>query len=99
MWYEDYKNDPIKYIDRILNYINFENFSATDIEKNITVSRKKNISLAENLKIYGRQRKTLRKGKVGEWKDLFNKKIIDYFNSNIPGNLEKIQYKNDLKNN
>ena len=99
LWYEDYKNDPIKYINRILHYTNFEDFSATDIEKNIIVNRKKNISLEENLKIYGRQRKTLRKGKVGEWKDLFNKKIIDYFNSNIPGSMEKIQYKNDLKNN
>jgi len=98
LWYEDYKNDPIKYIDRILSYTNFENFSAADIEKNIIVNKKKDISLKKNLKIYGRERKTFRKGKVGEWKDLFNKKIIDYFNSNIPGSMEKIQYKNDLKN-
>ncbi len=97
LWFEDYKKDPVNYINSILKYINFNNFSAEEIEKKIQKDRKKNLTLSENLKEYGRSRTTLRKGLAGEWKNLFDDKISNYFNSNIPDKIEKLEYKNNIR--
>lgn len=95
LWFEDYKKDPKKYITNILKYLDFENFSSSEIEEKIKNNRQKNLSLSKNLKTHGRLRKTLRKGLVGEWKNLFDDKISEYFYSNIPDKIEKVDYENN----
>ena len=94
LWYEDYKKDPNDYINKILKYLVFKEFSSQEIEKKLIKGRKKNTSLSNSLKKYGRSRDTFRKGEVGEWKKYFNQKITDYFNSNIPEPIENITYEN-----
>ena len=95
LWFEDYKENPINYIKSILKYVDFREFSSNEIEKKISKYRNKTLSLSENLKTHGRIRSTLRKGEVGEWKNLFNEEITKYFYSNIPDKIEKIEYKNN----
>lgn len=94
LWYEDYKKNPLKYINKTLEYLEFSEFSSFEIEKKLSLARKKKILLSESLKNYGRSKDTFRKGEVGEWKKYFNKKINEYFNNNIPGPIENITYEN-----
>ncbi len=95
LWYENYKENPEEYIDKILNYVDFKNFSPKDIEKKLELKRKNNQSINESLSEYGKLKGTFRKGKVDEWKDHFNEEISEYFFSNIPGNLNEIIYKGE----
>ena len=92
LWYEDYKQNPINYIKKILDYTSFDEFSPSEINNKILIKKNK-LPLSKNLKIHGRLRSTFRKGVVGEWKELFNNKISDYFYKNIPQNIEKIEHK------
>lgn len=94
LWYEEYKKNPNDYINQVLNYLGFNEFSSQEIEEKLIKRRKKNILLSSSLKEYGRSRDTFRKGEVGEWKKYFNQKIIDYFNSNIPESIENITFEN-----
>ena len=95
LWYENYKENPEEYINKILNYVDFKNFSPKDIEKKLELKRKNNQSINESLSEYGKLKGTFRKGKVDEWKDHFNEEISEYFFSNIPGNLNEIIYKGE----
>ena len=88
LWYEDYIDNPISYIQRILNYINFDEFSAEDILKKITV--KKESIYKRSLFKYGREKSTFRVGKKNQWKDKFNSKIEESFNMALPKNIKYI---------
>ena len=92
LWYEDYKNNPLDYIDRVLRYLNFKEFSTFEIKDQIVKAREKEKTLKTSLREYGRSKDTFRKGKVEEWKKYFNKEVLNYFNENIPDKIEKISY-------
>lgn len=91
LWYEDYINDPIKYINNILNYIECKNKSAENIKLEIKKDKdEKEISLEKKLKKYGKLKSTYRVAKVEQWKDLFSEKVNSSFNSLLPGPLENV---------
>lgn len=93
LWFEEYKKEPIKYINKILEYTDNKNFSAEKIYDNIKNNRNTN-NLSQGLKNYGRSKSTFRKGAVGEWYKLFDNKISSYFYNNIPGDIKDIEFDN-----
>ena len=93
LWFEDYKKEPLKYINKILEYTDNKNFSAEEIYSKMKNKRKIN-SLSQGLKNYGRSKSTFRKGAVGEWHELFDEKISRYFYKNIPGDIKDIEFDN-----
>tara|TARA_E500000178_G_scaffold83808_1_gene82182 strand:- start:2248 stop:3147 length:900 start_codon:yes stop_codon:yes gene_type:complete len=97
LWYEDYKLDPIKYINRVILYTNNKNYSAIKIENEIKYARLKKKDLSNSIYSYGRSKSTFRKGLVGEWKLLFNNEINDYLNKNLPGPIDEVSYKQNIK--
>lgn len=92
LWFEDFKKDRKKYIENILKYLNFEEFSINEIEEKISNPEKNKKKLSESLKSYGRSKDTFRKGEAGEWKKYFNKSINEYFEKNVPGPIDNVSY-------
>tara|TARA_B100001123_G_scaffold311469_1_gene348329 strand:- start:171 stop:1055 length:885 start_codon:yes stop_codon:yes gene_type:complete len=91
LWYEDYTNDPIKYINSILNYIQCKKKSAENIQLEIQKDiNEKKISLEKNLKHYGKLKSTYRVAKTGQWQELFSESVDSSFNSLLPGPLEDV---------
>ena len=88
LWYEDYIDNPIDYVQKILNYINFDEFSAEDILEKIKV--KKNNIYNKSLFKYGRKKSTFRLGKKDQWKEKFNNRIEESFSVALPKNLKYI---------
>ena len=95
LWFEEYKKDPHLYINRILDYIQFNEFFAEDIQYNLELVRKNpkplNISLSE----YGRNKSTFRQGNVGDWKKYFDEEVSNFFYSNLPDKIDKILFENN----
>ena len=96
LWFEDFKNNPTKYVNRILDYVDFKNYKSENIIENIKKTEENQKSLIKGLSNYGRLKSTFRKGEVGQWKNLFNNEIENYFYENIPGPFAQIDYKNNL---
>ena len=94
LWYEDYIDDPIKYINSILDYTKCKKKSAKDIQFEIqaNISEKK-ISLEKNLKQYGKLKSTYRIAAAEQWKDLLSEDVVSSFKSLLPGPLENVFYK------
>ena len=88
LWYEDYIDNPINYVQKILNYINFDEFSAEDILEKIKV--KKSSIFNKSLFKYGRKKSTFRVGKKDQWREKFNDRIEESFNVALPKNLKYI---------
>ena len=90
--YEDYLANKEKYILKILNYLrvdkkefNFEKFKNSRTNKSLS-------TLSKNLEKYGRNKSTFRLGASDQWRQLFDEEMINYFNENLPDNLEKLKY-------
>ncbi len=92
VWFEDFKKSPLEFIEGILKFTNFKNFNSQIIFEGICNKNKndKNVKLSTKLKRKNKNVSTFRSGKVGEWKNLFTKKIEDEFNKIIPDDLNKI---------
>ena len=91
LWYEDYIDNPINYINKILTYIGFQNYSANDIHSNILLNLKlKQKGLKANLSRFGRRKSTFRKGIKGEWEKHFDENMKKIFHSSLPGPIENI---------
>ena len=91
LWYEDYKTNPINYINKILDYTEFNDFSAEKILKKI--KNKKAENLKKSLNQDSKLKSTFRRGETGEWKKYFEREIEDSFNLNLPDKLENILHK------
>tara|TARA_B100001093_G_scaffold92843_1_gene84999 strand:- start:5775 stop:6668 length:894 start_codon:yes stop_codon:yes gene_type:complete len=92
LWFEDYKDEPLNYIKKILNFTNFNNYNEKNIYDLIKIKNKKDSSTALNKKLnrINKNISTFRSGKTGEWKELFTKKINHEFLKIIPDDLSKI---------
>ena len=93
LWFEDYKIDKLKYIQSILDYINFNEYSPEQIlnETQKKTEKSKKLDLSSGLKKYGRERSTFRSGQINQWKKLFNSNINKEFESKLPNKLELVQ--------
>ena len=93
LWYEDYVKNPESYIKSILNYVGFNNFSTTNIEKELKSSRMEQKDLSSGLKNHERYKSTFRSGKIKVWNEYFTPKISNFFEQNLPGPLDEVTYK------
>ena len=50
LWFEDFKKDRKKYIENILKYLNFEEFSINEIEEKISIPEKNKKKLSRIIK-------------------------------------------------
>jgi len=91
LWYEDYKDDPLNYINKILKFTRFPDFYAERILKKI--QNKNSENLKKSLNKYSKLKSTFRKGEIQEWKKYFDEDINNAFNDNLPGKLENVLYK------
>ena len=92
IWFEDFKENPLKFIKGILKFTSFDNFDSENIFKKIKIKNQKDKKIKLSIKLNRRNKNvsTFRSGKVGEWKKLFTKKIDYEFNKIIPEDLSKI---------
>lgn len=93
LWYEDYVKNPTQYINKILKYLDFDQFDAVQIESKLDEIRQKNDkSLKRNLKKPGREVSTFNEGKTAIYKSFFNKDIEKEFNKILSSNMERAFY-------
>ncbi len=97
LWYEEYKLNPNAYINKILQYIEFSNYSAKDIQNTILKENLKKTPLSSSLTKYGREKTTFRKGETNQWKKLFNEEINDAMRKNSPGDLKDVLFNTNNK--
>ena len=92
VWFEDFKNFPLGFIEEILTYIEFQNFDSKNILEKIVEKNKKDkqVKLSTKLNRKNRNVSTFRSGKAGQWKELFTKSIENEFNKIIPDDLNKV---------
>jgi len=90
LWYENYANSPVEYIQKILNYIDFKEFSAVELQNKIKDISQKRSDLKKNLSNYGRARSTFRSGQINQWKKMFNENISNTFNLSLPKPIKHI---------
>ncbi len=89
--YEDFVRSKEQYIYKILNYLKINKYDF-DFKKFTSPKIKRSNILRKNLQNYGRNKSTFRSGEVGQWQQLFDEEITDFFNQNLPGNLDKLKY-------
>ena len=92
LWYEEYLKDPISYINKILNDLDFTEFDAKVIENKLATLRKndEHTKLKNKLLRVGKNVSTFREGKSGDWKNFFDDNTYKKFISYIPGPIEKV---------
>ena len=90
-WFEDYISDPVKYLDKLKLYLEFNELDSKVIEKILVNKRGKHSkqSLSQRLLKKGRNKSTFRSGQVGGWKKYFDNDIISAIESNISGDLKE----------
>ena len=91
MNYEDFVRSKEQYINQILNYLKI-NKNDFDFKRFESSKIKKSNMLSRNLQNYGRNKSTFRSGEVGQWQKLFDEEITNFFNQNLPDNLDKLKY-------
>ena len=90
LWHEDYLTDQINYIDKILEYLNFEEFNSHNIERKLASERDKSGNLNLNLKNPGRKMSTFSNMDKIDFSNIFDKETEDFFNLNLPGPLDLV---------
>ncbi len=92
LWYEDYIEDPIKYLSSLINYIEFDSIDPLDIEEKLRLRRNSYQKTPLNKRLFkkGREKSTFRSGKIGDWKEYFDDEIMKIINDNISGDLEDV---------
>ena len=90
-WYEDYINDPVRYLDRLKLYLEFNELDSKVVEKTLINKRNNHSkqSLGQRLLMRGRNKSTFRSGQVGDWKNFFDNDIVRVIESNISGDLKE----------
>ena len=84
--FENYYNNPIKYISSILNFCEIDR-SAEIIENNlINKRRSKSSDLKHSLNIYGKNRSTFNKNKINYYEFLKKYDLNDYFLKKVDSN-------------
>ena len=94
LWYEEYFNDPLFYISKILEYLEFNEFSPNLINSKTKKKYSSNHNLELSLKKFGKLKSTYRKGNIQEWKAYFDDDITNFFHKNLPDNIENVTYQN-----
>ena len=94
LWYEEYINNPKKYINQILKYTSFLDIPSNKIINNL--KKKKSNNLKESLYNFGKLKSTFRKGKKNQWMKYFDDEITEFFIKNLPDKLENVIYQNHL---
>ena len=92
LWYEEFDQNPKKYIQRIVNYLELDNIDVDKIFMKLESNKQllKTKSLRENLHQF--EPKTFRKGVSGEWRDVLDNETLENFYSILPGDINKIKY-------
>tara|TARA_B100000700_G_scaffold322121_1_gene422907 strand:- start:1965 stop:2873 length:909 start_codon:yes stop_codon:yes gene_type:complete len=94
LWFEEFNNNPEKYIKKIVDYLEFDNIDIDKIYNTIKEKQKllKKNGLKKNLSLF--EPKTFNKGTSGEWKKVLDKETLEKFYSILPGDISKVEYKN-----
>lgn len=94
LWFEDYVKDPKKYINKIIKHLEFDSIDVDELYLKLESNKKflKKRNLEENLNLIEPQ--TFRKGTYGDWKTVLDEEILEKFYSFLPGDISKIEYKN-----
>jgi len=89
LWFEDYKSNPIEYISKITQCINCK-LAPSTIEKYLDdlrkVSKIKNLSLSQKLRLPGRSKTTIRNFNEN-WQEVISDKLNQWILSNISEEL------------
>ena len=90
--YEDYTEDPIRYIKKIIKFLDLNNIKAKDIEFALNSKRIESLKNSYYINRYlpGRSKSTFREGKVNGWKIFFDEEINQIFHKYLPDDLDKI---------
>ena len=93
LWFEEFVQNPKIYIQKIINYLEFDNIDIDKLYIKLQSKRKllESKSLKENLNQF--EPKTFHKGTSEEWKKILDDEILKEFYSILPGSIDEIKYK------
>ena len=93
LWFEEYEENPLNYISKIIEYLAFSEFDPYKIEKLLETNRQKSKNLRTNIMSPGRKLTTFNKKSKLRYKNFFDDELESYFMSHLPGPIDLVTWK------